>query len=111
MEKYIRTKDEIIKNKDETFNIVNNVYLKYSDNLKDLCDELIAIESCDKEEYTRTYSKMLDFYDIVYICEENETHLEELFGAIWTKGIHDEPILKSVCKFDNEHPEGVLLDQ
>lgn len=104
--KYIKTKDGIYEIRkecklsiisDEMYYVTDqkNFYsyeaLKQSDNMYELFDELI----CDE----RLIAKFCNVNETIKrLLSEGKT----VYGAIWTEGDDEEPILKSVAKMNKE---------
>lgn len=87
--------------------------IKVADNVEELCDEFVAIAEDESPYLFSIYENNDKKY--VYINEENAEPLLETFiknkiihGAIWAKGEHDEPILKSVAKMKGVLPNGEI---
>ena len=116
--KYIRTNEGIYQIKDEKIyqDILKNMFyeatnhehiyleaiIKESDKLDKLCDHLVVIEKG---------SSMLPFLQHrflgdLFLADSWDRRFQEnkieVYGAIWTKGKDEEPILKSVAKLNEE---------
>lgn len=120
---YIRTVDniygtsELVKCEDKrvpngwfTKNGVPLIAIKQADTIKELCDCFVF-----KKEIYRKIEKrndlegvpMIRMFDI-HFFDLYEDEWERIYGAIWVKGEHNEPILKSVAEM-NEKGELELL--
>lgn len=112
--KYIRTNIglfpldyDIISIHDDKVRILkNNRWVKYinkADTVEELCDELVLIE----ENYPIIIEE-LNFKEGTFLRDNEYEFLSKLpenpiiYGAIWVKGEHNEPILKSVAKMKSD---------
>lgn len=114
---YIRTRDNIYeiestyKHLGKTYYGVKGHISTYSeeeivnkaDTIKELCDCYIITDKDDK------YPFITKEVDNLHYANNKDRHNFEIYGAIWTKGKHGEPILKAVTKPMNEKGELELL--
>lgn len=101
--KYIRTKDRIVEIKKITIYdklTVDYIHEKKADTIEELCDEFVY--ETNKGNYATKHKNT----DIAYFF--NDERPIAYYGAIWVKGEHNEPILKSVAQM-NEKGELELL--
>lgn len=77
---------------------IDSPFIAQADTIEELCDELVA---------TNRGCKCLYKPSEVFGCQDKEAVNELIkssliYGAIWTKGEHGEPILKSVAKMNEK---------
>ena len=77
---------------------ITSPFIAQADTVEELCDEFVIVGK--KKHKVKGITKVI--YSI------NQLKNNEIYGAIWTKGAHDEPVLKSVAKL-NEKGELELL--
>ena len=118
--KYIKTKDGIYDKVDEMLVLAsmppkymlkkNGVYVGYeqcqkcilADTIEELFDEFVITSKNFQTPLTESVidCKIKDILEVARIVEG------QIYGAIWIKGEHDEPILKSVAKMKGILPNG-----
>ena len=84
-----------------------NMILKQADTIEELCDEIVFDLGNHYIPYTSPYQynakEAIDWFKTVKEIDLGfgfMVKIEEKFLAIWTKGEHDELILKSVAKMN-----------
>lgn len=94
--KYIRTeRGHII---DMTICIAASSFfdpIKEADTIQELCDEFVYVGEKGNVVLGMSYMQMED-------VKKYNVNKNQIFGAIWTKGKYDEPILKSVAKMNDK---------
>lgn len=81
--------------------------IKQADTIEKLCDEKVAIRKSN-------HTPCLGHFSGPYFFQEDSGWLgrvdsyEKIYCAIWTKGKHDELILKSVAKMKGVLPNGEI---
>ena len=76
--------------------------IKQADTIEELCDEFVVFGEHIIPNHTH-FSSLTDVG--IKSCLEAKA---AIYGAIWTKGKHDEPILKSVAKMKGVLPNGEI---
>lgn len=116
IKKYIRVEDgvyEIFDTHDDCSNHFGYKYDEYctvlldeediknyrqSDTIKELCDEFVFVDG-DCDPLLCTYEELIYWFNY---SKEQQFKTRNCYGAIWIKGEHNEPILKSVAKMNEE---------
>lgn len=94
-----------ILNKIRELNSVGYVgILKESNTIEELCDEFV-FDGGDGNPLLCSYEELIYWFNY---SKEQQFKTRNCYGAIWIKGEHNEPILKSVTKM-NEKGEFELL--
>ena len=91
---------DIIKQADTIDELCDEFVVKYTDNSMSVFCSQGLIRENGHITFEETRLDLNEFLDYL-IKEENET-IKEIYGAIWIKGKHNEPILKSVAKTNEE---------
>lgn len=84
---------------------LNSEVIKQADTIPELFDELVLVAPYrfrrpkTATELEKDFEEMIDLY-----TSKDDT----IYGAIWTKGEHDEPILKSIAKMKGVLPNGEI---
>ena len=98
-----------IKHKNLRYNIFFRCYLedivKQSDNLDELIDEYIL------KDTETGYCGIMDKEVMKHSINPGTAYGREFYGAIWAIGDNDEPILKSVSKFNSEERLALLCEK
>lgn len=103
--KYIRTQNGIIetaslKNLSQEEKDILIEGIKQANTIPELCDEFVVIHKELNGSHT------VHRYNGLGKSEYEAGN--DVYGAIWTKGEHDEPILKSVAKMKGILPNGEI---
>jgi len=128
--KYIRTEDNLYeiestfvdyKGKTIYQTVKNGIIdeteiVKVGDKIEEVCDEIIFILEGSPIPYSAPYQydreRKMEWFKIeteIDIGFGFTEKIKEKFLAIWTKGEHSEPILKTVAKLNKESVVLVLL--
>lgn len=127
--KYIRTKDgRLFKGSNYGFGVgmpYKNYDVKVADTVEELCDVIICGNKLfypltsnrpgnefNWEEINRFRSSVCmseeEYNKIKETTNDFEPYFWNVYGAIWTTGEYDEPILKSVAKMKSILPNGEI---
>lgn len=113
--KYIKTTNNIIPYDEITAHYAKENHWRISNNIEELFDEFVLYaEDYDYFNSTRKVHRHWMFDDIETARKQmifiGAGIKRIIYGAIWITGEHDEPILKSVAKMNDEKGDLELFD-
>lgn len=103
--KYIRTKEgRILKGSNYGFGVgmpYKNYDVKVADALEELMDEFVLVNGYRFRKPKTATELNKDIYEMASFYNSED---DIIYGAIWTIGEHDEPILKPMAKLKGISP-------